>query len=290
VLRRILGILWDFIDWPVPNKAPRPALPLVGLSPAHEDVPITARLYDKRTVLLPLLILAVIIIGQFLLFTMPQTGVYYNQGALTLLLVIGLLSERVRQLALTVAILPIINAGVILFNQQQAIAQTVVLYELLLVLTLVYRHQIAPAKPHRVDRTIRLRYRTLVPLLLATALLLGLLEALLFGFGYTLTSDLVAPFIGLIVLAAIAEEVYFRGLLQSVAQKVVHPVAAILMTAGVYAIYGSHITEIWFVAFSVLSSCIISTVYYYKHNLPLSIALNLTIKLTIIGIVGRHFL
>ena len=94
-------------------------------------------LYKSSWMLFTILLL--IVIAQLTLLWRPIVGVYFNSAALAILVGLGLWSKTIRQLAISVAIIPVATMVVLTIPQTTIFARSVVFYDVLLVLGLIYR-------------------------------------------------------------------------------------------------------------------------------------------------------
>lgn len=233
----------------------------------------------------PTIIFGTLIISQILLFTSPRIGVYATQVAVAGLLLIALLHDPMRKLALSAAILPVVNGCVILFNQQEAIAQTIILYEALFMTSLIYVYILADTEAQIKNELTAKNFVQLLPVVFTAGIVLGTIGAAMPGASDNIDSAVLLPLVGLAMFQAVTEELYFRGLFQKYAQRVVHPLTAVVLTAVVFMLFSAHVFTWQIAIFAFISSCIFSLLYYYKRSLLLTMAMNIATKVAILSIV-----
>lgn len=232
-------------------------------------------------------ILGAIGLSQLSLAIAPLAGVYANATALALLLLLALWEERARLAALAASVLPLVTMVNLALPQGSAFAQAGVFYGMLLALAFVYRKLFAREQPMQ---NIRLRlagYVLVLPLFIVIGQALGVMAfGLLGGTGGELpfegvAAPLLTAGLGLFV---VAEELFFRGLLQERAGRVMHPVLAIVLTSGAYAALTLPLGNLAVTLFAAFANLLLSSAYYLKPNLILTITTNATLKLLHLGL------
>lgn len=288
LVKTILHKIWMLIDGPVPE----PAQKRVRQSKSKRKrvkTPLTwpdrLQLYRRGTAM-PAVIVAFLLVSQLLWYVAPQVGVYANQFAVAGLLIIGLHTERYRRLALSVAILPAVNACVVLFGHQAQPLQTIIIYVVLLALTLVYRYVFMSDKSLSSDRLHKKEYVYAVSLMIVVGQVLGIAAFGVLGHSdvrlMTLPIALAILFVG---MAAITEELFFRGLVQQFALKIIHAVPAIALTTIIYALFCVSSPAWWGIGYALICSTVLSIVYSFRQNLILTTVLNVTAKLVFVWLV-----
>lgn len=178
-----------------------------------------------------LAIILVIVVAQLTLLWRPIVGIYFNAAALALLVGLGLWKEKVRQLAISVAIIPVATMIVLSLPQTTTFAQMVVFYDAILVLGLIYRFMFT------LDYPLKNTYLTLkehafsLPLMAVAGEALGVIGYLMLRRHYVFGTTPLPMVAATVVVFALAEETLFRGLIQQRAAKIMNPMlAAILST------------------------------------------------------------
>jgi membrane protease YdiL (CAAX protease family) len=214
-------------------------------------------------------------------------GVYVNAAAFASLMSLALWREKTQQLALSAAIIPVTTMITLILPQTKSFAQAVVFNGALLILALIYRFAFTIEYPAAITRLKVVGYATLLPLMLVIGLLLGLIGYALLHH-HTGFSNLSLPGVAVVfVLFAIAEEVYFRGLIQQQASLVIGPRMAAALSAILYTIFtfsqrGDYLSPL----FGLIAGVVISITYYEKQNLVLTFTVNATSKLLYLGLLA----
>jgi membrane protease YdiL (CAAX protease family) len=234
-----------------------------------------------------ILIIVVLLGTQISLFEKPIVGVYVNAVAFAALVGVGLWREQVRQLAISAAILPVSLMITLSLPQTSTFAQAVVFYDAILLIGLVYRFMFTLDEPLANTRLNLRGYLTALPLMIVIGQAAGVLGYGLLRHQYTFGTTALPLVAATSVVFAISEEVLFRGLIQQRAAKVLHPVVAAALSAILYALFtfghaGSYLAPL----FGLIMGIILSTTYYKKQNLILTIAINAGSKLTYIGLMA----
>lgn len=292
MLRTILYKIWMLIDGPAPEEPQKkPRQP--SLKRNKGALPGTWAARTKvwgQHARLPALIVATLLVSQSLWLLLPSVGIYANQLALGLLLVLGLHHQQVRHLALSAAILPTLNVCIALFDQPTRSLQLAVAYVILLALTLVYRSVFTLDKSLTSDKLNKTEYFYAVPLMIVLGQIIGVVAA--FMAGHSENQIIHLPLVlalAVATLAAITEELFFRGLIQQYALKLLHPVTAVALTTLIFTPFVVGSGSWWIIVPALLASVVLSTVYCHKQNLTLTTTLNLTVKLVFVGIIFIHF-
>lgn len=244
--------------------------------------------YRKNLWVAPAILLAVAV-PQVSLLWQPMLGAYATSTALILLLALALRLQKVRQLALSAAIIPtamLISLGV---QQQDAFARSAEFYDVILFLALIYGDMFSITKARGV-LSLKKKYLVLLPLMVMVGQVLGAV-----GFGmvhgqYPYTEAPLALVAGSAVIFGIAEELLFRGLIQHQALKVVHPVVAAVIASLAYAVVFAVHGSIMPFAFSVIAGGVLSGIYCFKQNLLLTTVANVAMKLVFVGLMATFIL
>ena len=281
LLRTVFVTIWRLIDGPVPEPPKPRSSPSAALLNAARGHP---RLWVQDAGL-PALIGLTLLLSQVLWLLLPQVGVYANQCALAALLVLGLRREPVRRLALCAAILPSMNILVVLFGTPDPSLQLAVAYVSLLGLSLVYRFIFARDQSLSSQALSRRDYIAAIPLVIVIGPLLGITAALLIGRSSSfIAASPLSHVLAIACLGAVTEEVFFRGLIQQWALKLLHPVTAVALTALLYLLFSIDPGNWRTIGPALLSGTVLSVVYGRRQNLMLTTMLNLTGKLVFIGL------
>jgi membrane protease YdiL (CAAX protease family) len=234
------------------------------------------------------LVVVVVIVGaQISLFEKPIVGVYVNAAAFAILVALGLWKARARELAISAAILPVSMMITLSLPQTSTFAQSVVFYDAILIMALVYRFMFTLDEPVG-NTSLKLRgYLLVLPLMLVLGQAMGGLGYSILRHQYTFGHTALPLVAAASVVFAIAEEVLFRGLIQQRAMKVLHPITALVLSAVLYASFtfghaGSYLAPL----FGLIMGIVLAFTYYKKQNLILTIALNAGSKLAYVGLMA----
>lgn len=232
-------------------------------------------------------IILAIAASQLTLFWKPAVGIYINAMAFALLVGLALWQKTARQLAISVAILPVATMISLSLPETTAFAQIMVFYDAILVLGLIYRFVFTLDYPLKNTSLKASGYLLAVPLMLVIGQLLGAVGYGLlrnqYGYGDTPLPLVAAA----AVVFAIAEETLFRGLIQQRGSQVLNPVIAGAMTAILYALFTFGHTGSWLTPlFGLIMGTTLAVIYYKKQNLILTISVNAAAKLTYVGLMA----
>lgn len=268
-----------------PSTITKPSRPLTNFV---AFVKVTSEWFMSHTAnfWIMLYIAVVIIAAQVTLAIKPIAGVYVNAGAFAALIGLGLWKERARMLTISASILPVSNMISLSLPQTSVFAQTTVFYDSLLLLALVYRFIFTLDEPVQTSRLSLKGYGRLLPIASVIGEVFGVIGYILLRHHYTFGHTALPLVAASAVVFAIAEETFFRGLIQQRASQFMSPVLAILLSVSFYVFTSiDHIT-ILVPLFALASGLVLSYVYYKKQNLLLTITLNAATKLVYIGLMA----
>lgn len=229
-------------------------------------------------------IVSVIGISQLLLLAAPVAGVFANAMALVLLAALAIRSDRARTMAIAICILPLATMVSLALPQGNALNQSAVLYAVLFVLAIAY-HYIFPYDKSAGKLTWK-GYLAIAPTMIVAGQVLG---ALAYGMlrneqsfgGISLPVITIA-----MILFSLAEEIFFRGLIQEQASRAVNPIVATALTATLYTLMTLPIGSITTTLFAASSSTILSCIYYTKPNIVITTITNITLKVLFVGLLS----
>jgi membrane protease YdiL (CAAX protease family) len=237
-----------------------------------------------------LAVVVAVVAPQLMLLWRPVVGAYCTVVALVGLMILAARVEKARKLAISTAILPLVTMVCMCLPQSNAFAQAVVYYDALLLLALVYRFMFALDAPVRHTSLKAKGYMFTLPLMLVLGQALGLLSYLTLRNHYAFVGISLPLIAACSVVFAIAEEVYFRGLLQQRATQVLHPIMAAILSVIVYTTASVNNVTILTSVVAFISGCVLSLTYYKKQNLILTITINAISKLTFLGLLATFVL
>jgi hypothetical protein len=261
--------------------------------------PVSSRIRRVLTFMRPfwrnagvaILVAALVLAAQLTLFGKSQVGVYIDALSLAGLVALALLSEKSRQLAISVAILPLANLISMSLPQSTRFDQVTVFYDALLLLALVYRFMFSFDYPVAATRLTKRGYLVALPLMVVVGQALG-------GIGYALLRNqydyghISLPLVAAsTVVYAVAEAMLFQGLIQQRAMQILHPgMAAVLATVLYVATSFGHTGSYLAPLFALLLGATMAAAYYVKQNLLLVITLNAATKLIYFGLLATFVL
>jgi membrane protease YdiL (CAAX protease family) len=249
---------------------------------------ITAKLFDiaKRYWVIAWIGLALLVI-QLSLLVKSDLGVYVNALSLASLVALALKQAKYRQLALAAAVLPAATMVTLSLPQSSHFGQAVIFNDALFILAIIYRFGFDYRLPIAVTRLKAINYAIFLPVMLVIGEALGLI-----GFGllrhHTGFGSLSLPGAAIaLTLFALAEETYFRGLIQQRASLVFNPKLAAALTAILYAVFsasqgGGYLSLLY----GLLAGVVLSTTYSKKPNLVLTFTINAASKLLFVGLLA----
>lgn len=227
---------------------------------------------------------------QLAFYNKSVLGIYFDVATFALLLAIALYSAKARMLAISAAIIPITNVVGLCLPQSNFYISSIIYYSTLLLFALMYRFMFTLEEPVSIS-ALRRRYFYGVPLMIFIGEILGLFGYVLLRRHYPFKGISLPLVFASVVVFAIAEEMYFRGLIQQLSSKLMHPVMSIGLTVICYTVSSIGHQNLWLNSlFALTAGTFLSITYYKKQNLVLTIALNSIMKLTYIGLVATFIL
>ena len=219
------------------------------------------------------------------LIWLPKIGVYVNTSAVALLLSLGLWRKEIRKLAISIALIPVVNMVSLCLPQNSILNQGVIYYDGLLILGLIYYNLFTQKRPLKKSKLNTKGYAIALPLMLGLGLLIGL-----FGYGllrnhYMFTGIPLGQVAAVCIIAAIAEEVIFRGLIQKNGNVIMPSAMSAAMTIILYACLGLNHNTVLTFATALITGTVLSIIYYLKPNLILTMTVNAISKLTYVGLI-----
>jgi len=223
---------------------------------------------------------------QIALFEKPIVGAYINAAAFVVLLLLALWRPAARQLAVSAAILPVVNMVSLTLPQTTVYNQTMVFYDALLLIALIYRFVFTLDQPLESTRMSLKGYAVALPIMVVIGEVLAVIGFGMLRHHYTFDHNSLPLVAASAVVFAFAEEAFFRGLIQQRAALVMKPVLAALLSVVLYtAVSFGHITYLA-PLFALISGIVLSFTYYKKQNLVLTATINAAMKLGYIGLMA----
>jgi membrane protease YdiL (CAAX protease family) len=233
-----------------------------------------------------LLMVAVILAAQLALRWRPIVGVYVNAGALAVFLLLALLKDSLRQLSLSAAIIPTATMIMLSLPNSSGFSRIVSFYDIILVLGLVYRFIFTIDFPTGFTRLNFKGYAFALPLMIVSGQALGLLGYGMLRHHYIFGNTPLPMVAATVAVFALAEETLFRGLIQQRAREVMHPFVAGGLATLLFTVTsigtGTYLAPL----FSFILGVVLSYAYAKKQNLILSGFINLSAKLTYVGLMA----
>lgn len=223
-------------------------------------------------------------VPELVLRVRPVVGIYVAAISFAGLLAVALRWGEMRKLAIAAAVWPLTLLLTAALPQPDIFRQTGVLYDTLLVLAAGYEYIFALDEPSTAY-SLGKYYGLTIPLMIVVGEALGVLGFGLLRHQYAFRGMSLPLVATAAVLYAIAEEFYFRGLIQRQAAKYVQPIIAAAAAAVLYAAANIGQSNALPVVFALISGATLSAVYYFKPNIVLTSTLNATMKLTYLGLL-----
>lgn len=256
----------------------------VALSSSSQSVPFREDLSGY------VLILASVCLAQLGLFFQPQLGAYLTAGTLALLMLLAAKYDRVRNVVLVSAIIPLLGMINLTFIQQSAFEQTVVLYGAMLILSIAYRIIL---RKRTVGAKVHVAWSDYGKYLVGAVFLgtlLGILSYKFLATSYVFGGVSILEVAGLAIFGAVSEESFFRGLLQRQASIAMPKMIAVWYTCLLYITLSlSHFTP-WAVAAGLVSTLTLSFFYRKLPSVWLTTALNCVSKLVYLGLMAKYII
>lgn len=236
--------------------------------------------------------LCMVIAAQATLIRAPAIGIYINAAALVGLTAIALANNKLRNLALSLGIIPVANMALASVSTQHpnGLTNTLVYDGLLLSLAAIYRLIFTPDSKATAAKINWKQLGILAPLMIVLGQVIGVIGYAFLGHHYLFTGYKLTTAAGMAALFAVCEEVFFRGLIQKQASKFLHPIGAAIGTAALYVTLGLAQNTLLNLPVSVTLAIALTLTYYKTKNLGLTILLNLTAKLAYVGLVTGFIL
>jgi membrane protease YdiL (CAAX protease family) len=231
-------------------------------------------------------IATVVIASQVVLRFDPNVGVYINAGALATLIGLALWKEKTTMLATSAAIIPVANMISLSLPQTSIFSQTVIYYDVILVLALVYRFTFTLDEPLSITKLSLKGYVLLLPLMIFLGEALGGIGYIMLRHAYPFGHTSLPLVAGTVAVFALAEESLFRGLIQQRAGQVMSSKLAAILAAALFIATTIGHFSILAPIFAAILVTVLSITYYKKPNLVLSGTINLLTKLTYIGLMA----
>lgn len=238
-----------------------------------------------------IVVAATAVLPQLAMLWRPTLGAYAVSIALFTLLLLALTDSRARKLAISAAILPLAGmVGVIMPVTQDVLLRVGIQYGVILALSLVYRYMFKLHKPLKRQRVGLKSYPYVLPIMIIIGELLGVAGYGMLRHQYAF-KGMSQPLVAVVaVMFAVTEELFFRGLIQHHAAKLMHPAYASVLGAIVYAGAAIGMGSMLPVGFALLAATVMSVIYIYKQNLILTTTANVAMKLTYIGLIATFIL
>jgi membrane protease YdiL (CAAX protease family) len=228
--------------------------------------------------------LIVLVLGMQVAFLYdPVYGVYATATALAACLIIALCSPAARMVAIATACIPVAYMVSLCVAQPHPLFRSAVLYASLFALTLVYRLQFGLARPGSYYRLGFGGYMRLLPAMLVLGQLFGVLMYGGLRGLYPYAGSSVGMVVGVAVLFASTEELFFRGLLQPSAAKAMHPGMAAVLSATLFACLSIGTGQWVNTGIAFAMGLVLAAVYYKNQHVLLTMTLNITAKLVFLG-------
>jgi membrane protease YdiL (CAAX protease family) len=214
-------------------------------------------------------------------------GVCATVMALAVCMIIALRSEAARFVALSVGIAPAATLVMLGLPSTDPFAQSLLLYSILLALTLVYRSLFIRAQRPAWVTAAAPRYVGFLPAAVVLGQLLGILSFWLLGDRYPYADTSVGIVWACAVLFALAEELFFRGLIQRQASLVLHPIMAAALSAIVFASFGIAYRSWAAAGVALITGTVLSGLYYMRQSIVITVVANTIAKFAYIALLAN---
>ena len=230
------------------------------------------------------------VLPQLALLLNPILGSYVTALALVGVLSVALANNKVRKLAISAAILPLATMVSLSISATSSMLTRIsVEYAVILVLSVTYRYlfKIKPVKKQRVGLK---KYPQVLPLMIIIGEVLGAAAFGMLRHQYIFKGSSLPLVAVAVITFAATEELFFRGLIQYFATKLMRPAYAAVLTAIVYTGTAIGLGSVLPVGFMLIAAAAISAIYFYKQNLVLTTFANVAMKLTYLGLIVTFIL
>ena len=267
----------------VSNSKPKAKVSLSSFVKSMKPLPLNVWLFFAISLAMPLV--------QISLYSYATFGIYINAIVFALLIRLAIWKDKIRELAISVAILPVATMISLSLPQTNSFAKSVVFYDAILILGLIYRFMFTLDQPVKSSRLTVRGYLTLLPIMVVTGQVLGAIGYLMLRHHYSFVHFSLPLVAATSVVFAVSEEVIFRGLIQQRAARIMHPAAAAALSTVLYTAFsfghnGSYLSPL----FGLMAGTVLSVIYLKKQNLVLTICVNAISKLVYIGLLATFIL
>jgi membrane protease YdiL (CAAX protease family) len=233
-----------------------------------------------------LLMIASVAAAQITLIWSPRVGVFINALALVIAIAIAIAKDDLHKTAVSLGILPIVNMVVISFMPSQRFTNSIVFYDVLLLLALVYRFIFTTSEPVKKSSLGLNGYAIGLPIMIVVGEILSVIGFVFLRHHYQYRG-ISLPLVALAaVVFAFAEEMFLRGLIQQQGSKVFNPLMAAFGTTLLYVVLGLYHGTMLSIPVAVVIGATLSYTYYKKQNLVLTTTMNAVAKLGYLGLVA----
>lgn len=231
-----------------------------------------------------------VVVSQLALWWKPVAGVYANAALFAVLLALALWKEAARKVAISVAILPVAVMIDLCLPQGNPFGQAVVFYDTILLLTLVYRFMFTLDEPLK-NSALKLRgYALALPMMAVIGQLLGALGYGLLRNHYAFKNISLPLVTASACVFALTEEMFFRGLVQQRAAKLMHPGMAAALSAILFTVMNIGYGTIYAPLYALCAGVVLSATYFFRQNLILTFTINAMSKLAYVGLLATFVL
>ena len=230
-------------------------------------------------------VVVLIFISQVLLLNMPVFGICTNIAILVGLCVLAMRNTKARATAIAMSIIPVTNFATLAFRQANVFNQIVFFYSIMLLLAITYRYLFIKNK-----LIILKKYKKnaiMVPVIIILLQIIGVVLYSLLAHRQHQFDGMPLNIIAVSVIGfALAEELLFRGFIQEVVAKVTNPKIATILTIIIFVSVTIPQGNIAITFLSLITGAALSLIYYFKQNILLTTATNITLKLIFLGLLA----
>jgi membrane protease YdiL (CAAX protease family) len=232
-------------------------------------------------------VLSVIIAGQLGVFVQPVLGTVLSIVSLGILLGVAAKYRRVRKVILAAGSVPLLTLVNLTFAQATAFSQTIVLYSGMLLVSLMYRYTFRKKILEDTRSQLRKNFPSYLVYAISLGILLGAICFRLLASGYDFGATPVIWVLSIALLGALAEESFFRGLIQHQAMTVMKPVHAVILTSLLYVTLAMGHFTFWSLLVGLISTVILSFVYMKKSSVLLTTIMNIVSKIVYVALIAK---
>jgi membrane protease YdiL (CAAX protease family) len=245
---------------------------------APESIRLVRRIHRLSLVIITLAIIVPIILAAWL----PAVSLYTYLLAVIALVWIGLVEQSARDIAVVLLVIPLTNILIISLPPALPLGRSAVMYGVVGCLAVVYSWLF---RSHPTPAGVELTSRQQANVYSRMVIIGGIAGIIIYlAHGYRLPTGMSLLMVTLLApLAALAEELFFRNLLQRRATAVMRDQWAMLLAALVYTAMLADFHSIIQSSLALFVGLALALAYYVHRTVLFTFVLNTAIKLSVIG-------